>query len=210
MIAIENLTPTPGPFPHLTLVGHWRPGDLDRVRAEFPDAHDPRWRRYSNAQEGKLEGPAEMWGPATRVLFERFAMLGPSLGEAFGIPDLSMETIGGGYHLIPPGGRLAVHTDFNRSGDSGLYRRLNLITYLNDGWDDEGGYLELWDEHGPAEVIPPEFNHTVIFETSDRSWHGHPKPAKRARYSVAAYYFSPEPPPGYVTEHSTIWHPGAP
>lgn len=198
-------TPTPEPFPHLVLDGRWDDELLARVVAEFPNPRDRRWRRYGNEHEAKYEGPEPMWGPRTRILLSRFRTLVPHLGEAFGIPDLSMETVGGGYHLIPPGGMLDVHTDFNRSPTSGLYRRLNLLVYLNRGWQDPGGRLELWPDDGDPTVIAPEFNRTVIFETSDHSWHGHPEPAQRWRLSVAAYFFSPEPPRGYLEDHSTVW-----
>jgi Rps23 Pro-64 3,4-dihydroxylase Tpa1-like proline 4-hydroxylase len=148
-----------------------------------------------------------MWRPGIRELLDEIGTHAADLGEAFGIPGLQMETVGGGYHLIPPGGYLAVHTDFNRSPDTGLHRRLNLLVYLNDGWWERGGQLELWDQDRSAVSIDPELNRTVVFATSDQSWHGHPRPASRWRRSVAAYFFTEEEPPGYSVEHSTIWHP---
>lgn len=192
------------PFRHAVTETTWAPDLLDGVLAEFPAPTAPGWRKYGNGNERKLEGPEILWGPTTRALFDQFDALAGGLSDAFGIPDLSMETAGGGYHLIPPGGRLAVHTDFNRSPDTRLYRRLNLLVYLNRDWADPGGLLEL---HGDDRVveIAPEFGRTVVFETSDRSWHGHPHPASRWRFSVAAYFFSPEPPPGYEGDHSTRW-----
>lgn len=208
---IDTNTPARFPFPHL--VGRYTgpEGRLDGVLSEFPSPTDPRWRRYSTSNEGKLEGPAPMWGPATRALFDEFAGLGGLLGDLFDIPDLTMETVGGGYHLIPPGGHLGVHVDFNRSPDTGLYRRLNLLCYLNHRWSDPGGHLELHDEaDGLVREIAPEFGTVVVFETSDRSWHGHPVPAARWRFSVAAYFFSPDPPPGWQAEHSTRWLHDAP
>lgn len=223
-----NVDLTPDPFPHLVLDGVWSDELLTAIVAEFPDL-DAAWRSYGNENERKLEGGPDLWGPAIRTLF---ATLGSPrtldrLELLTGIPDLSVEFVGGGYHLIPPGaGKLGIHTDFNRSPHTGLYRRLNCLVYLNRGWTDEGGRLELWCDHGPDPariigsttpegiahalgkdrvVIAPEFNRTVIFETSDRSWHGHPHTADRWRLSVAAYFFSPEPPPGYRGDHSTVW-----
>ena len=193
------------PFPHA--VGTlFTAEELQAVLDEFPPAHDDGWRRYGNEKEYKLGGPPPLWGEATRAYFDKLASLSGFLSELTGIPDLTMETIGGGYHLIPPGGYLGVHTDFNRSPNSNLFRRLNVLTYLNHGWEDEGGHLELWDDNGIAVTISPEFGTTAIFETSDHSWHGHPKPANRWRKSVAAYFFSPEQPPGYRADHSTVWH----
>lgn len=195
----------PDPFPHA--VGTlFDPDLLDAVVNEFPSADAPGWRRYGNDRELKLEGPPVLWGPATVEYFTRLAGMCDYLSDLTGIPDLSMETIGGGYHLIPPGGYLDVHTDFNRSPDTGLFRRLNVLTYLNRDWTDNGGHLELWDDRHPVVSVAPEFGITAMFETSDRSWHGHPHPAQRWRKSVAAYFFSPEQPPGYRNDHSTVWH----
>lgn len=206
------------PFPHCVRDGLWDQVLLEQVREEFPHPQDGRWIRYDNPREVKLHGDENCWGPATRQLLGEFRSLGRELAEVFSVEDLRMETVGGGLHLIPPGGKLDVHVDFNRSPETGLYRRLNLLCYLNRSWGGSGGRLELWphqtdvwcDSHemfegvSPVE-ISPEFNRTVVFESSDRSWHGHPEPASRWRLSVATYFFSPEPPPGYREDHSTIW-----
>lgn len=200
---------TTDPFPHAVLDGWWDADLLRDVVNEFPDPGDPGWRRYSNGQERKLEGPESMWGESTHTLIKAIGERSGELGELFGIDGLTMETVGGGYHCIEPGGYLAVHADFNRSGITGRYRRLNLIIYLNEGWDDPGGHLELWSDTERAADIAPEFNRTAIFETSDRSWHGHPMPAGHWRRSIAAYFFTQDPPPGYTGEHGTVWHPHA-
>lgn len=206
-VMTTTFIPLSQPFPHVVVDGHWEDGLLDAVVAEFPHPQDQRWVRFENEHEHKLGSTDDMWGPSTRTLFGHFADLAPALSEAFGIPDLSMETAGGGYHLIPPGGHLDVHVDFNRSPATGLYRRLNCLTFLNRGWTDPGGNLQLFSDipHDRPVDIVPEFNRMVAFETSDRSWHGHRARARRWRLSVAAYFYSPEPPAGYREDHSTVW-----
>lgn len=200
------MTPLADPFPHVVVNDRWRSELLDAVLAEFPHPSDPRWVRFENEHEHKYGSIPDMWGPSTRELLDEIAAEAPTLSEAFRVPGLSMETVGGGMHLIPPGGKLDIHVDFTRSPDTGLYRRLNCLVFLNLDWQDEGGFLELWpDGDGEPVRIAPEFNRTVIFETSDRSWHGHPMPASRYRASAAAYFYSSEPPPGYREDHSTVW-----
>lgn len=198
----------PKPFRHQVYDELWPDWLLDDIVGEFPDA-GPNWKSYRNDNEVKLEGGSALWGPSTHTLF---ATLGSTetlerLSVLTGIADLSMELVGGGYHLIPPGGRLGMHTDFNRSAKSGLFRRLNFLVYLNRWWEEyPGGCLVLGPDHtGYMKTVEPEFNRTVVFETSERSWHGHPDPANRWRRSVAAYYFSPEAPAGYTHDHSTVW-----
>jgi Rps23 Pro-64 3,4-dihydroxylase Tpa1-like proline 4-hydroxylase len=201
------------PFPFAVEDGLWDSDLLQLVlETEFPPPSSPLWKRYDGANEHKLEGSnTRLFGPATRKIFGHFRDLADDLSESFDLPPLSMELVGGGYHLIPPGGYLNVHTDFNRSPNTGLYRRVNLLIYLNKDWQlDEGGCLELWDDDQFAVRVLPEFNRTVAFVTSSRSWHGHPIPNTRARRSLAAYFYSAEPPPDYDAEQSTVWHPKAP
>ncbi len=194
------------PFPHVVVDWWFDRTLLEQIAAEFPPFNAPGWRTYRKANEVKYEGGASMWGPAACDYFDQLEQQTNVLGHMFGIAGLSMELVGGGYHLIPPGGRLAMHADFNRSPDTNLFRRLNVLTYLNPEWDDEGGVLRL-GEYGTVEVVP-EMGRTVIFATSASSWHGHPKPTvHRWRKSIAAYFFSPEPAPGYVEDNSTVWLP---
>lgn len=198
------------PFLHSVTDGLWDDDLLRKVVSEFPVESDRRWKGYFNDKEGKFEGGPHMFGESTRLLLEEMEALGPQLSELYGIRDLEMRTIGGGFHCIPPGGKLAIHADFNRSTD-GLYRRLNMLIYLNEGWTDaDGGYLELWDENTCVEKILPVFNRTVTFSTSSTSFHGHPVPlpGPRSRLSFAAYFFSPEPASDYVKDHSTVWRNG--
>lgn len=196
------------PFPHVII--HYLESDalLRDCVAEIPNASDARWRRFRNDRERKLEGGAPMWGPQTCEYFDRLAGFAETLALTFDLGEVpTLEMIGGGYHLIAPGGYLDVHTDFSVSPKTGRYRRINVLTYLNDGWgDDDGGELELWDDDGCVVKIKPEFGTTVAFTTSATSWHGHPNPTKRWRASLAGYFFTEQPPPGFV-DQSTRWHP---
>lgn len=115
-------------------------------------------------------------------------------------------------HITGPRGRLDVHVDFNHIEDRGLYRRLNLLLYLNEGWQRSwGGAVELWDERVRTmhHSFPPELNRCVIFETSERSFHGVEPvtcPPDMRRMSFAVYYYTREAPPGFAgRSHTTIF-----
>jgi hypothetical protein len=193
------------PFPTRVVDGLWDDEILLGAVDEFPPADDPRWRRFNNEHERKLGGTDEMIGPYGWAIIERLLTLGPWIEREFNLSDLVMRLVGGGFHMIEPGGFLDVHTDFNRLGE--LYRRVNLIVYLNDGWTPaDGGELELWGDDSCV-LVPPRLGTTVAFVTSDRSFHGHPTPlpGPKPRRSIAAYLYSEQPPPGYVVEHSTVW-----
>jgi hypothetical protein len=72
-----------------------------------------------------------------------------------------------------------------------------MLIYLNKDWRDEwGGHLELWDASlsDCRKRILPSFNRTVIFSTTDTSYHGHPQPLASppgiTRKSVSLYYYT--------------------
>ena len=101
---------------------------------------------------------------------------------------------------------IGVHADFSRHYTLPLERRLNVLVYLNRDWKDEyGGHLELWDREMTAcrEKVLPAFNRTVIFSTTDWTFHGHPDPLtcppEMSRKSIALYYFTVDRP-----KHETI------
>lgn len=105
---------------------------------------------------------------------------------------------GGGYHEISPGGYLKVHVDFARHKKTNLDRRLNLLIYLNPGWDARwGGELGLFDPNdlkSPVKTVSRILNRCVIFSTTSYTYHGHPSPLScpqdRRRRSLALYYYS--------------------
>lgn len=125
------------------------------------------------------------------------------------VPDETLH--GEGLHETQTGGFLDVHVDFNRHPGTGLYRRLNLLIFLNEGWKEEwGGCLELWDGRTGtlSKRITPEAGRAVLFETSDHSFHGHPialaAPDGRPRRSLALYYYSATP-ADQAGDHSTLY-----
>src|SRR5207253_7370897 len=61
------------------------------------------------------------------------------------MPDPSLE--GGGLHQSARGGFLNIHTDFSMHHyHKNWRRRVNLILYLNKGWQEAwGGAIEFWE-----------------------------------------------------------------
>ena len=104
---------------------------------------------------------------------------------------------GGGLHEIGSGGFLGIHADYQIHKRLNIQRRVNLIIYMNEGWDLEwGGNLELYNQKDsiPSASIAPLYNRAVIFNTNSTSFHGHPQPLTCPegiqRKSLALYYFT--------------------
>jgi Rps23 Pro-64 3,4-dihydroxylase Tpa1-like proline 4-hydroxylase len=190
------------PFPNIVIDNLVDPSVLDKVLAEFSASDRTKWHHTETSRERKYSTEDEaQFGPYTRAVIHVFNS-GPFLGflEALtGIEGLMSDPHlrGGGLHEIKRGGALGVHADFNFYKRLKIYRRLNLIIYLNKNWHEEwGGHLELWEKgaESPAARIAPLFNRSVIFDTSNSSYHGHPNPLAcpedQSRKSVALYYYS--------------------
>ncbi|MEU0467298.1 2OG-Fe(II) oxygenase [Amycolatopsis sp. NPDC006131] len=197
------------PFPHLVLDNIWDNSQLEEVAAEFPEPDDGRWITYPDPKEwGKRCGGPNMWGTRTRAWFDtmRTPEIADLLEQVTGIAPLTPDDIGGGMHMTTEGGRLASHVDFNiHPTNPALERRINLLVFLNPGWRKEWGGTLLLGEHREVEVVP-EFNRTVLFATSDRSWHGHPDPivGDHRRKSLACYFYAPARATA-AEAHSTVW-----
>ena len=119
------------------------------------------------------------------------------------IPDPYFE--GGGIHSTHNKGFLKMHTDFNWNKKLKLYRRLNLIIFINSGWEENwGGHLNLGIKekkniHIYSKVLPI-FNRTILFTTTESTYHGHPDflntPKNKSRNSIAVYYYVSRRPKG--------------
>jgi len=206
------------PFPHVVIDDLFPHEVLKTVLAEFPKPDEIEWRRFDNQTEKKLGYWHESTLRPNLQLF-LYEMNSPPvlqfLEALTGIRGLIPDPYygGAGPHQIMPGGFLKVHVDFNRHPLLNLDRRLNLLVYLNEGWKDAyGGHLELW----PSAMtrcerrIAPVFNRTVVFSTTDVSFHGHPAPLAcpegMSRKSVSFYYYTNgRPPEEDAAPHDTIF-----
>lgn len=191
------------PFPHIVL-DNFLPEHIARLALEhFPAVSLQGDKVFEMGYAGLHKRqilPHDCDGEA-RALFEFFNSR-PMLEFLEGlstisglIPDPYFN--GGGYHETGTGGKLGIHADFRINEQLHLNRRMNVIIYLNENWQDEyGGFLELWDRDMKAkrQSVKPIFNRAVIFNTDADSYHGHPDPlttpAGVLRRSIALYYYT--------------------
>ena len=168
------------------------------------------WHRTTTPRERKLSTEDEsVFGPFTRRIF---AALNSSLFVTFLEELTGIEGLIADPHLR--GGRTARNRAWGTAGSScrlnfykrmQLWRRLNVLIYLNAEWNEEwGGHLGLWDGETKTCVkrIAPTFNRAVIFDTSTAAIHGHPHPLNcpegQSRRSLALSCFTVN----YVTQRT--------
>jgi hypothetical protein len=132
------------PFAHVALTDVFDRATLRTINAEFPTTEHMGGSFTGEIQGGKFtESDWEKFGPTTQD-FVSACNSGPflkALEELTGIPGLIADPYlsGGGQHQSGRGARLKVHSDFNVHPFLNLTRRLNMLVYLNEGWDSNWG-----------------------------------------------------------------------
>ncbi len=196
------------PFPHAVIDDIFPKAFTELLLAHFPAdplAHDKVYEKGYGGTHKRQISPYDCDETlrAAFALFNSAPML-QFIEALTGIKGLLPDPYfaGGGLHETAAGGLLGVHADFQVNESLQLYRRVNMLVYLNPEWQPEyGGYLELWDRQMTAKQhsIAPLFNRCVIFNTDADSFHGHPDPlttpAHIKRRSIALYYYQALPIP---------------
>jgi 2OG-Fe(II) oxygenase superfamily len=192
------------PFPHIVIDHMFDDRLIDQLVDEMPSLTDEKFLYLDDAHltQYGLRSAIELGETGFQlVAFLHSAAFLYFLSELTGIDELLPDPYlqGGGYHVMPPGGKFDVHADRNMAYETGLTRRLSLITYLNKSWKHEyGGQFELWNQDGSRREasVEPLFNRTVIFEIADQNFHGVPSPIAspdgRCRNSFLVYYHTAE------------------
>lgn len=191
------------PFPH-TVIDNFFPQEvITKIIENFParKVQDEVVYELGRIGHHKRQVPPSSCNGFNRNLFAflNSAPMLKFLESLSGIKSLIPDPYfnGGGYHETFRGGFLGIHADFRLNKQLNLHRRLNMIIYLNEDWQDEwGGQLELWDKSMKKKVvgISPVINRCAIFSTDADSYHGHPDqlncPESRSRRSIALYYYT--------------------
>ena len=212
------------PFPHYYLDNFFDNEVLNELITEFPDIADPIWE--ASSQEGIQVKLRSNWQseadirPVTKsvVHFLNSGAVMKQLSRLTGIEKLISDPYytGGGLNCTKRDGLLDVHADGNWHHAMGVHRRINVILYLNKDWNlNWGGALELWDDSLSECVksIDPVGNRLVVFETHDRTFHGHPNPLNcppdESRKSLILYYYTaaarPENQVVVEQPHRALW-----
>jgi hypothetical protein len=209
---LRNQYASAQPFPHIALDDFLDPAAADTAFARFPplaSMDSLRDYRQVKAQDPSVNKFDPIFG---RIIFEhlhseRFLRF---VSRLTGIERLEADPQLYAAGLAQGGNDsfLNVHIDNSSHPTQPLYRRVNILVYLNKSWSEaKGGHFEVWDRAiQRCEAILPVFNRAVIFTVSQRSWHGYRKvvtPDGDTRKSINIYYFTKESPTGTDYHHVT-------
>ena len=210
------------PFPHVVLENFFQV-DADQVLGSFPDLEWEGWFDVASQSESAARHqPGKRTcrdielipPPLQQMIYElstpRFLR---ALSELVGIPNLLPDPFleGGGIQCTTPGGKLVPHTDFHYPPVLKLFRRVNVLLFLNPDWKPgDGGELGLFalGEDTPRITVAPRYGTCVIFTTDNRSVHGVDSIAETAnpRRSIALYYYTVEEAEVFSGDRGTYWY----
>jgi hypothetical protein len=216
------------PFRHVLITPFFEPAIAEAMLSEFPVPRESEMVNEFGRKNRKFAcHDVRSIGPTYRSIDDyisspEFATI---MEHITGIQDLlyDPEYHGAGTHDNMSGQGMDAHVDFNLHRTTAYHRRFNAIIYLNKEWKEEwGGNLELhtnpWDfENDQVISYPPLFNHCILFETNEYSWHGFkrvqmPDGREISRKSFTIYMYTKDRPPNEIAlKHGTIYvQPGPP
>tara|TARA_B100000575_G_C23111130_1_gene641861 strand:- start:450 stop:1226 length:777 start_codon:yes stop_codon:yes gene_type:complete len=212
------------PFQHIVIDDFLDDKLVNHVDKNFPGINDSQWQ-HSNDEGIEIKSRTN-WssefdipdGIIEAIRIFNSAPILKAIGKKLNIPKLIPDPYftGGGLNVTPKEGLLDIHVDGNYHDATGLNRRVNLLLYLNKGWEPEwGGEFGIYENDGEVlhKAIPPIFNRCVIFDTHDKSYHGLPNPLQfpegELRRSIILYYYTLAPRANSDTvvkePHSALW-----
>ena len=191
---------TASPCKHIVLENFFQEDIALDLFNNFPSIDQLNVKRKSLNEDKSEDYHFERWHPSFSKIRSAVGSKewSEQLGRITGIDGLHTTTdaLGSGVHQGRNGSYVDVHIDVNMNPKLGLWRRLNLLVYLNKNWKQEyGGDLELWNKEMTELVtkVPPTFNTAVIFYTDDNSPHGYGKidiPEGESRKSFYTYFYT--------------------
>jgi len=196
------------PFPSILFEDFFSSETYREMCLAFPDPGSEIWKKPSNkhtqgksvTRQGELGLKESLFNESQRRLFMELhsSMFLHFLEILTGISGLLPDPYfaEGSFAMSESGGYLDIHADFSHHDRTGLERRVNILFYLNDEWQEAyGGALTLYDaDLKPMQRFFPHGNRLAVFTTSPSSFHGFPEPITcpvgMYRKSLNLYYYT--------------------
>ena len=190
------------PFPHTIIDNFLKPSIAKKIEKNFPSLNNKDLWTYSNYCEEKKA--SDNWNLFPPEVYQLIFVLNSQEFLNIVKKNLKMKNIypdyglnGGGFHIMGKNGKLNPHLDYVIHPKLNLMRKFNLIIFFNPKWKEKnGGELCFYEKNLKNNNLPgklikkivPKFNRAVLFDTSQRSWHGVSLVKNNIRKSIATYY----------------------
>ena len=181
------------PFRYTTIDSFFNKESCNKFSESYPGLDDNRWYRFRDTFHG--EDNVFEKGMMGISNTEQLPSIGLEIINELNsdefldilrkITDLNLiqdthNKIGqwAGMRAMLPGGYQSIHSDARKHPHLGIEKRITLVGYLNKDWaPDHKGYTEVWNNEMTKCVdrVAPLFNRVLIFENTEKSYHGVPE-----------------------------------
>ena len=178
----------------------------DKFLESYPDLNDKLWYRFRDTFHGEdnvfekgmmgisnIEQLPSMCLEIINTLnSNEFLDILRSITGLEGLTNDTHNNIGqwAGIRAMLPGSYQSIHSDARKHPHLGTEKRITLVGYLNKNWKEEhGGYTEIWNDNMTKciDKVAPLFNSVLIFENTEKSYHGVPEVNEYRKTFLTSY-----------------------
>lgn len=206
--AVKESFASANPFPHVIIDNFFTPQFLADLHKDFPQQGE-EYNNFCKGDDGQIganyaNGEVATFPPAYQLLDKlvHSEAFRKHVSALTGIDKLEYDPdyFGGGIRESRSRTFLPPHLDFNHHPKTHSHRRMNLLFYFNEEWQQEwGGNLQVHRDPNVfvndslvSQYMPID-NRCLIFETSEVSWHSFDRlqlPEGRTRRAFTIYYYT--------------------
>ena len=182
------------PYRYVVIDNFFNTEICNKFEKSYPKQNDKRWYRFRDTIHGEdnvfekgMMGISEIdklpplcLNIINELNSEEFLNILRSLTGLEKLQKDPYNNIGqwAGIRAMLPGGYQSIHSDARKHPHLGIEKRITLVGYLNKNWkESDGGYTEIWNDDMTKciDKVAPLFNSVLIFENTEKSYHGVPE-----------------------------------
>jgi Rps23 Pro-64 3,4-dihydroxylase Tpa1-like proline 4-hydroxylase len=182
------------PYPYIIIDNFLTKEISKKFVSSYPNLDDDRWYHFRNTIHGKknvfeqgmmgisniMDLPIDALSIISELNSSEFLNI---LKQITNIDNLVLDTHNGigqwaGIRAMKPGAYQSIHSDARLHPHLEIEKKITLVGYLNEDWkESDNGYTEIWNNDMSlcVDKVAPLFNRVLIFQNTNKSYHGVPK-----------------------------------
>ena len=208
---IESFNDPSKPYRYLVIDDFFNPEICDEFSKSYPTLDDNKWYKFRDTFHGednvfekgmmgisnKEQLPSTCLNIINELNSDSFLNVLKSITGLKGLLKDTHNDIGqwAGIRAMVPGAYQSIHSDARKHPHLGIEKRITLVGYLNKEWTEkDSGYTEVWnnDMTKCVDKVAPKYNRVLIFENTEKSYHGVPEVKNYRKTFLTSYLLNTE------------------
>ena len=194
------------PYRYVVIDDFFNIETCDKFSESYPMVDDDRWYRFRDTFHGEdnvfekgmmgISNIDQLPPMCLEIINELnskdFVDILKNITGLKGLTNDTHNDIGqwAGIRAMLPGAYQSIHSDARKHPHLGTEKRITLVGYVNKEWTEkDSGYTEVWNDDMTkcVDKVAPKYNRILIFENTEKSYHGVPE-VKNYRKSFLTSY----------------------